>query len=319
MAILPINPVSRPSQPQKPREKSDFEKLLMGLQAAESAFNIYVDYTKLDQTEAQADLLRAQTEQIRTPDPLKQQQAQASLEQTRAQTGKIGAETKEILAQPGIREDKRKLEKEKQKDEIQRIVGDDIIKFRQTSEYKKNLGGVLAAQYVQGALEQGSGPGDFIAAVETIRGVAGDVGPMKESELDFIKGRMGLVEKGQGLFDKWVNNQALMSEERMALLKAVKSASENRRNMLTSLEQQGSRDISSKFRQVNYEDVYPLMDSSEIIRVGQIDVNKLRNRGQSIPQGGQPTQSTMDQFAPGQEESMLDSMYERTLNKFKGK
>ncbi len=62
MAIVPINPVSRPSQPQKPREKSDFEKLLMGLQAAESAFNIYVDYTKLDANRQQDELLGTQTQ-----------------------------------------------------------------------------------------------------------------------------------------------------------------------------------------------------------------------------------------------------------------
>ncbi|MDC1299999.1 hypothetical protein N8Z24_00675 [bacterium] len=52
MAIVGINPVSRPSQPQKPREQSDLEKLVMGLQAAQSAFGIYADYTKLGADQA---------------------------------------------------------------------------------------------------------------------------------------------------------------------------------------------------------------------------------------------------------------------------
>jgi len=264
MALLGINPVSAPRPVQQDPGPSDFEKLVMGLQAAQSAFGIYADYTKLQQQQQQA--------------PLAFETAQAGLEKTRAQTGKLKAETTDIIGQPAIRERKRL-------DERSEKIGSDVIKFRQTDQYKKNVGGVLAARYVQKALEQKSGAGDFIAAVETIRGVAGDVGPMKESELDFIKGRMGLSEKVSGFFDKWANNQALQESERIALLRAVNAASQQRRSILTDLETQAARDIAAKYRDVNFGDVYPTLNSAETFRVGDVQLDKLRSK----PPGGSPT------------------------------
>lgn len=271
MALLGINPVSAPRPVQEDKGPSDFEKLVMGLQAAQSAFGIYADYTKLQQQKQQA--------------PLAFETAQAGLERTKAQTGKLIAETGEIKAQPDIRAQEFQRQQQKQLAERTEKIGGDVMNFRQTSEYKKNVGGILAAQYVQRALEQGTGAGDFIAAVETIRGVAGDVGPMKESELDFIKGRMGLSQKVEGFFDKWANNQALTAQERVTLMKAVQAASSQRRNILSSLETQAARDISSKYRDVNFDDVFPQLDSTEVFRVGNIQLDKIRGR----PPGGEPT------------------------------
>lgn len=53
MALLGINPVSAPRPVQQEKGPSDFEKLVMGLQAAQSAFGIYADYTKLQDADAQ--------------------------------------------------------------------------------------------------------------------------------------------------------------------------------------------------------------------------------------------------------------------------
>jgi hypothetical protein len=305
MALIGINPVAAPRPQQQDKGPSDFEKLVMGLQAAQSAFGIYSDYTKLG-------LQKEAAEQQKQLTPFVKETAEAELAKTQAQTGKLVAETGEIKVQPSIRE--AQAEKEKQQVLAQRTekIGGDVMSFRQTSEYKKNVGGILAAQYVQRALQQGTGAGDFIAAVETIRGVAGDVGPMKESELDFIKGRMGIKEQVAGTIEKWANNEALTDAERVSLMKAVQAASGQRRNILTNLETQAARDIASKYRDVNFDDVFPRLDSTETFRVGDIQLEKLRGK----PPGGQ--RATQQQVAPQQEQDVLIKAYDGLMEKLQG-
>lgn len=302
MALVGINPVSPPSQPQPQQKLSDFDKLMKGLQVAQSAFGIYTDYTNLE-------INKEKAERAKSLFPIQKENLQAGIDQTDAQTEKLYAETDEIRARPDIRKAEAELAEQKRLADRTKNIGGDIEKFRQTDQYRKNLSGVLAARYVEKALEQGSGPGDFIAAVAVIRQIAGDVGPMKESELEFIKGRLGITEKFSGAFDKWINNQSMQDSERLALMKAVVGAATQRRENLTLLETQGAKDIASKYRDVNYDDIFPLLDSTETFRVGEIHLDKLRGR----PPGGKPASPV--QLDPKQEQGSLGAMFKDLYKK----
>ena len=74
MALLGITPVSpqRTQVRQESDNPSDFEKLMMGLQAAQSAFGIAADYTSIERNRAQT----ARTEQLT---PLEAQRAQQQI------------------------------------------------------------------------------------------------------------------------------------------------------------------------------------------------------------------------------------------------
>lgn len=333
MALLGINPVTAPSQPEKEKGLSDFEKLVQGLQAANSAFGIYTDLTKIEQNRAlaekgQAELFETRALQggqstlanlqgqgfVPVPSGLEPRFGEGAIDPatgfprsgekfpvgvsmdvtTREGRGEVTRPQqmipKDLLEKlsamtPAQQADflSGELEKQKKMSVLDEKIGKDISDFRQTDLYKKNLSGVLAGQYVFNALKEGSGPGDFIAAVETIRGVAGDVGPMKESELGYIKGRLGILEKGEGLIDKWFRNQSMTDDERATLAKAVKAAADSRRKNLSTLEQTKARDIASTYREINYEDVFPKIDSRETFRVGDLNLENFRRR----PPGGQ--------------------------------
>jgi hypothetical protein len=84
MALLGINPVAAPTPEPKEREKSDFEKLMMGLQAAQSAFGIYSDYTNIQNNRDLAEQRKMQLEQGKMQ--LEEGQAQ-EFETRTAQTG----------------------------------------------------------------------------------------------------------------------------------------------------------------------------------------------------------------------------------------
>lgn len=257
MALVGINQPSRAPQPVERETKSDFDKFMEALQVANQGFGVAVNYAKLGE-------IRERREQQAQLQPLQMEQIQAGI-------GKTRAETVEIEGRPA-REDARFKEEQRVKKEEREIkteenVGSDIQTFRKTKEWSKEAAGILASQIIERALSQGSGPGDFIAAVGTIRQIAGDVGPMKESELNYMKGRLGLTEKASGLFERWFQNEALTNTERATLAKAVNDVAQERRRNLDRVEAIGARDIASKYRDFNFEDVQKLMDSSSILNV----------------------------------------------------
>ena len=223
MALLGISPVSPQRQQQAVVQQdgpSDFEKLMMGLQAAQSAFGIAADYTRIGQIQQQQEIAGAQEQRAQQQFPLVQAQQQAQTAGIEAQTGLRQAQTQEIQGRP--EREAQQFERQMQADQIKRQreattgLETEILSFVDSKPSQDLITNLQQTNMIEALLSLETPQADAQAVTQATRALAGESGVLTDKDIDRNIGLMGLDERMGAAFRKWITGGGQLSPDMRA-------------------------------------------------------------------------------------------------------
>ena len=133
---------------------------------------------------------------------------------------------------------------------------------------------------------------------------------MKESEIDFVRSRLGIAGVKDNIITKWIGGQSLNDIERNSILNATLNIARTSRENLTTLEN-AHADLLAKKYSIPVEQVQPLIDSNHIYQApggtaGTRALNKQKDlKGQGQGASAAPAKNRLNEK---DENSVMDSI-----------
>jgi hypothetical protein len=254
MPITRINPVSPRAQPVEEKEKSNFDKVMEALSLASTALKIPADIQQIRAYQGQIETSELENRETRliqagktTPTSLQGKGFSVipDVEQLPRHERKLVQEVllttiddqgRTVDTNVQIVSDKQLADLRKRYNKSNEDLSKNIQTFRNSTEYRDQLGRVIEASALEKLLSLGSPAGDFGAGSLFIRGSLAEAGIVTEPERLQVGGRLSLPDQVQGFFNKWVNGEFLQPKERTQLMSAAKSLANQGRVNLDKME-----------------------------------------------------------------------------------